>query len=220
MDAYWVTGDTGSALVKRKVPPEIRTRDQAEELLPERGTQGDSVRTYPGWPKWLEYECLPSDDPRVKFVFADAIGSFDAEFGAEILLSETAVAKLEPFLGGQAEFHLAKVASTPEPYYLLWIKSVVDAIDYERSILAPVEYLKRDDVVPLRIVQAVFKQEKIADRMLFRLSPGHLAMSSLRDYATDNFLELVKRLKISGFHFYRNHTERPLVPVKSARRAR
>lgn len=220
METYWVTGDGEHALVKRRTPPQERTRAQTQELLTELGSEGDFERLYPGWPDWLEYECGPNDDPRTKLVFADAIGSFDPEFGANILVAESAVAKLEPHLKDQAEFHPARVANTPEPYYLLWVKRVVDALDYERSALAPVEYLKRDEVVPLRIIRPAFKQEKIADLLLFRLNPGRLTLTSLKDYATEDFLKLVKQLKISGFHFYRNHSEKPIVPLKVGSRGR
>jgi hypothetical protein len=220
MDAYWITGDGEHAHLRRKTPPEILTREQSEELLTELGREGEFDRVYPGWPTWLEYECQPNDDRRIKFAFADVITSLGGEQGVSNLVSESAAAKLEPYLRGQAEFHPAKIKSTPEPYYLLWVKQVVDALDYERSVLRSVEYLAVDGVVPLRIAQAAFKQDKIAGRLLFRLTPGRLTRLSLEDYATDDFVDLVKRLKISGVHFYRNNAEKPLVPVKISTRGK
>lgn len=220
MKAYWITGDSEHVLVRREAPPEERTRKQSEELLTELGGEGEFNRVYSGWPKWLRYQCVPNDDRRIKFVFADTITSFDREEGAGNLVSESAAAKLEPYLRGQAEFHPANIQGAPEPYYLLWVKHVVDALDYERSVLAPVEYLARDGVVPLRIVQAEFRQDKIQGHMLFRLAPRRLARLSLEDYATEGFLDLVKRLKVSGVHFYRNNAEKPLVPVKVKERGK
>lgn len=213
MEAYWITGEARHAMVRRKSPLEETARE-TEELLPELGRAGDFVRGFSGWPEWLSYEISPNEDRRVKFVVADAISSFEAVFGAEVLISESAARKLEPYLQGQAEFHPAKVANAPQPYYLLWVKHVVDALDYENSTLAAVEYLKKDGRVPLRIIQSIFKPQKLKDLLLFRLSPGQLTLSSLRDFATEDFLKLVKSLKITGFNFYRNHSERPRVPVK------
>lgn len=214
MNAYWIMGDSEHALVRRTEPPKERTWEQSAELMPEIGHEAAFVRNYPGWPSWLGYVCTPNDDRKIKFAIADAITSFDAELGASVLVSESAAHKLQPYLQGQAEFHPAKINGVPQPYHLLWTRNVIDALDYERSRLAPVEYLARDGVVPLRLVQAEFQANKIRDQMVFRLVPGRLTRTSLKDFATEEFLRLVKSLKISGFHFYRNHAERPLVPVK------
>lgn len=216
VEAFKLKGDGEHVLVARKHPPAMRSRAQHRELLTELGRSGEHERIYPGWPNWLAYTCGPNDDRRIKFAFADAISSFDTEFGAGTLVSETAVERLAPHLVGQAEFYPARMVGAPQPYYLLWVKRVVDALDYENSKLARVDYLNEGNAAPLRIVQAVFKQGKIKDLMLFRLCPGRLSDLSLRDYATENFVNLVKRLKISGFEFYRNSAERPLVPVKLA----
>lgn len=169
MNAYWIMGDSEHALVRRTEPPKERTWEQSAELMPEIGHEAAFVRNYPGWPSWLGYVCTPNDDRKIKFAIADAITSFDAELGASVLVSESAAHKLQPYLQGQAEFHPAKInGGVPQPYHLLWTRNVIDALDYERSRLAPVEYLARDGVVPLRLVQAEFQANKIRDQMVFR----------------------------------------------------
>jgi hypothetical protein len=108
---------------------------------------------------------------------------------------------LEPRVRDDCVFVPALIDNAPNPYYLVWITKLVDALDEAGSLLKPVEYVGRDGRRPNRIYEYVFKAEKISDLHLFRLPGLRYSVDSLKNCCTQRFVDLVTELKIDGFVF-------------------
>ena len=149
----------------------------------------------------LKFFSKPSDDHRVKAKFLDAIeiNSFTPNggilLGFDCAVSEVARDKLIPFLKDECTFVPIEIQGVPQPYYIMWVHKIYDALDEERSRLGDDE-LSPERKRPFR---AVFHLDKIDATYLFRVPQWKYDMDC--DLALKPFRDLVKQLKISGFSF-------------------
>lgn len=149
----------------------------------------------------LKFESKTPDDRRVKARFLDVMGinPFTPDggilLGFECIVSESARDKLAPYLKDECSFIPVAVSGVPQPYYILWVHQIEDALDEERSRLGD------DDFVPgkKRPFRAVFHLDQIKATYLFRVPQWKYEMDC--DLALKPFRELVYDLKITGFTF-------------------
>jgi hypothetical protein len=199
------------------VPYVDRAQDEHFVLLPEVNALQAGVRKFPSTlPAWWGFYVEPDEDKRFKFRIDDAISSTDGFFGVDNFVSEEAVRALAPHVGHECEFHPIEIKGTPQPYYALWIKDHIPAVDLSKAQVRPVGHNVRNGEPCVRLLTYEFRDEMVKDRFLFRLTGDQLDEGSLVDYATDRFASLVKRLGITGFHFYKaKHDFKAWVPVKA-----
>ncbi|KAB2839811.1 MAG: hypothetical protein F9K47_15105 [Burkholderiales bacterium] len=189
--------------------------DAVLELLPEDCATEPFVRSAPPvLPPWLRFHLKPPEDKSHKFKILDAISSVHVSFGVDTFVAERAVELLAPHLGDECEFIKAPIAGAPQTYYAMWVRHVLDAVDFRLCQLKEVTYYEKAGKHPFRLRSYEFKQDVVGERYLFRLIGHNLTDDSLHDFATDRFLGLVKRLGITGFRFYKSGLSvPPIVPV-------
>lgn len=193
-----------------------RTAEETFLFLPERAAVDEGRREFPvQTPDWWCLHAEAPEDRRHRFRFDDAIASTDGFFGADIFVSQTAVEKLEPHLRHECEFHPIPIQGAPEPHYVMWVMDCLDVVDFSKAQVREVDYIIKNRRPALRLLTYEFLEDKIRDRFLFRLTGGQLDETSLHDYATERFMLLVKKLKITGFHFYKARFDfKAIVPVR------
>ena len=143
----------------------------------------------------FRFESGPPHERKVKVKFLDAL-SIDRHtldcfiLGMDTLVSESARDKLAPFLKEECSFIPVDLVGAPQPYFVMWIHKICDAIDEERSLLG------NDDWNPLkkRPFRAAFHLNKIDAHYLFRVPQWKYSMDC--DLALKPFRDLVEKLKI------------------------
>ena len=100
----------------------------------------------------LKFESKTPDDRRVKARFLDVIGinPFTPDggilLGFEYIVSESARDKLAPYLKDECSFIPLAVAGVPQPYYIIWVHQIEDALDEERSRLGDDDFCRARNV--------------------------------------------------------------------------
>lgn len=216
MQCYGLRGNMENVALYPCVPYVERPEEEHFVFLPEINAVEAGVREFPTrLPAWWCLYAEADEDKRFKFRFDDAISSTDGFFGVDNFVSESAVDRLEPHLRHECEFHPIKIEGAPEPYYALWIKDHIPAVDLSKAQVRQVEYNIRNGQRTLRLLTYEFLPELVEDRFLFRLTGGQIDEGSLVDYATERFVSLVTKLSITGFHFYKARSDfKALVPVR------
>jgi len=147
-------------------------------------------------------------DRRIKPKFLDIMGispvTRESELGengffkgASTLVSESARDKLAPFLKEECVFVPTTVEGAPQPYYILWVRKIFDALDEERTQIKPGSIFGPPKK---RVFRGKFHLDKIDATFLFRVPQWKYEQMD-HDFALKPFRDLVKQLKIKGFEF-------------------
>jgi hypothetical protein len=164
----------------------------------------------------MKFKCEPWPDRRIKPRFLDVMGlsSLTGDSskrggslrGIRTIISQSACDKLAPYLKNECVFVPTEVEGAPEPYYILWVRTICDAIDENHTSLA------RDLIFPnkMRPIRPVFRLDGVSAKYLFRL-PQWKYITMDCDLASKAFRDLVKQLNIKGFEFRAGSLMGPLV---------
>jgi hypothetical protein len=106
-------------------------------------------------------------------------------------VSQRAKQEIEPIVGKESEFRpIGKILDTD--YYIMNVTNVVDCLDLDRSHIT----YSDDDGRVLSLNQALFLPGRIPDVSLFRVPQDPTPI-----YATDRFVEVVRKCKLTGVGF-------------------
>lgn len=189
--------------------------DNAKRLyfLPEADSTDLNARKMPPqFPEWARHRLqIPSRKKRLRI--ADAINGMSSWKGGDLFVSEGAARQLETYVRDDCRFVPALIDGVNEPYFLVWITTLVDALDYQASDAVDAPWSDSAGTKPKRIRRFAFKGTKIEGRLLFRLPGKGLTEDSLHNFCTLEFVRLIEKLKISGFGFAHGGQDAPYVPV-------
>jgi hypothetical protein len=194
-------------------PEALHDRSHHYYFLPEAKVDDLSAREVaPPFPPWARHR-LTVPSGRKRYVPASAINGMSSWSGGDLFVSEKAMERLQPHLEGECEFLPAEIDGVPEPYYLMWITKLVDALDREKSTMQAVSWTEPDGTRLKRIHDVVFHKDRLAGRLLFRLPGKGFSEDCLSNFCTEDFVELVTKLQIDGFTFSTGRSGKLLVPV-------
>ncbi|GGG18419.1 imm11 family protein [Paenibacillus aceti] len=108
------------------------------------------------------------------------------------IFSEKAVRLLEPYLNSNAE--LLPLQHPSKAYYAVNVTRIIDALDYENSVI---EYVKGRPHLIDQVHRFVFKLDVIQEHAIFKI-PEY---KSLRIFVTDTFKDAVEANGLKGFTF-------------------
>lgn len=217
MPAYICRGDLDHAwcVASREA---LMDKSHYYYFLPEAHVSDLSARaTPPEFPRWARHR-LTVPSGKKSYVVADAINGMSSWNGGDLFVSQRAMEKLLPYVREECEFIPAEIEGAKQPYYLLWVTKLIDALDYERSALQDVPWAEADGTRLKRVRDFSFHESVLRGCLLFRLPGKGLSEDCLKNFCTDDFVELVKQLEIDGFTFSTGQSGTLLVPVPVKKR--
>lgn len=116
--------------------------------------------------------------------------------GVTTIVSQRAKDALSPHVADECEFPEASVRGMYGRWFFLWVKKILDPVDYEKSDLRVVRW-GADGGAVYRPNRLVFDQERVNSSYLFRL-PQWLFQWD-KDLCTGRLVELIRRCKLKGF---------------------
>lgn len=135
----------------------------------------DARMEVPPMLKDMKFKSEVFPDRRIKPRFLDVMGLSPVTgeppnrggllAGIQTIVSESARDKLAPYLKDECIFVPTCVEGAPEPYYILWVRTICDALIEEQSILRPVTHFPSKKSV----FRGVFDMNKVNVNYLFRL---------------------------------------------------
>jgi hypothetical protein len=134
--------------------------------------------------------------PRKPKPIGDAPGS-----GLCNLISQRAADALSDIWDRHALLYPVVLDDAPDPYYMVVVQTVIDALDRERSVGKLQKYGPTPDLFAV-IDEWVFHEDQLGDAMLFRLPDSKTAM-----YVTEVFKNRVVAAKLKGFCLKRSFWE-------------
>lgn len=134
--------------------------------------------------------------PRKPKPIGDAPGS-----GLCNLISQRAADALRDVWDRHALLYPVALDDAPEPYYMVVVQTVIDALDRERSVGNLQKYGPTPDLFA-SIDEWVFHEDQLGDAVLFRLPDSKTAM-----YVTEAFRDRVVAAKLKGFCLKRSFWE-------------
>jgi hypothetical protein len=117
------------------------------------------------------------------------------------LISQRAADALRDIWDRHALLYPVVLDDAPEPYYMVVVQTVIDALDRERSVGKLQKYGPTPNLFAV-INEWVFREDQLGDAELFRLPDSKTAM-----YVTEAFKERVVAAKLKGFCFKRSFWE-------------
>ena len=129
-------------------------------------------------------------------VWADALGFGKTIRGFETLVSESARNILLPYIGGECLFLPVEIPEAPTRYFVLYVTRLLDCLDSRTS-----RFSGENPFGPRLVSLPSLKSEKV-NGFLFRLMGG-LGYQLDYDFATDEFITLVRGLGLRGFKIQR-----------------
>ncbi|HSI11011.1 MAG TPA: DUF1629 domain-containing protein [Chthoniobacter sp.] len=153
------------------------------------------------------------------YAAASAINGMSSWNGGDLFVSKEAMERLRPHVGKECEFVPAEIEGAAQPYYLLWITNLIDALDRERSVMQDVSRSEPDGTRLKRVQEFCFHEDVLTGHLLFRLPGKGFSEDCLKNFCTHEFVELVKKLEIDGFTFNTAQSGRLIVPVPVKRRS-
>jgi len=122
--------------------------------------------------------------------------------GCELAVSEKARQLLSGPLASEAAFLPVDVRGAPGPYWLLYALEYCGAVDMAKSVFTEPYASALDRRAMLR--KPAFEQSaNLEQRLVFRIPGSSTFVPPDVTYATEAFLNLVQKLKLSGFTFLR-----------------
>jgi hypothetical protein len=214
MQAYELRGDLDRVLLQPKSFVNRISKEFFATFNPEVESAIEQIRSVPAsLPSWWIFESLPLSNKRTKLRFSDFVSSSCGYPGTELFVSERAVDLLNPFLSKECAFLPVQIDGAPTRYFYPWVLTTTDAIDRSKSEFKDDVYLDWSGQRRSRLMTFEFREEKVDGRLLVRLPGAHLSLVSQVTYCTSAFIELVRKLKISGVHCLRSAQDpQPLVP--------
>jgi hypothetical protein len=169
-----------------------------EDFLAERNNPDPMCR----WRKaeeWKEIELQSYPGYNYKegeaFHFNDAINASNSVLGAGIIVSDQAKLELTPHIKHECIFLPVNLTQAPQKYWMMYITNVLDCLNIKNSKFSHIRF------PPKGVRHYSFDVEKLEKVHLFRL-PGHFDYLEDRDFATQRFLDLTRKLGIRGFEFW------------------
>ena len=138
----------------------------------------------------------PGKKPRKPRPIGDAPAS-----GGLNLISQRAADALRDIWDRHALLYPVVLDDASEPYYMVVVQTVIDALDRERSVGTLQKYGPTPDLFAV-IDEWVFHEDMIGDAQLFRLPDSKTAM-----YVTEAFKDRVIEAKLKGFCLKRSFWE-------------
>jgi len=129
-------------------------------------------------------------------VWSDALGFGKTIRGFETLVSESAREVLTPYIGGECQFLPVEIPGAPTRYFVLYITRLLDCLDTRAT-----RFSGQNPFGPRLVSVPSFKSESV-NGFLFRLIGGRGYQLDY-DFATDEFIELVRGLGLGGFKIQR-----------------
>jgi hypothetical protein len=212
---FVLRGETDAVLCEPN-PAEATEPSRTSYFCPELLTSDVNARAQaPAFPIWARHTLKPVGK-RQTFIAADAIQGMGSWIGGDLFVSQTAAQALASHLKGQCIFVPAALENAPEPYYLLWVTTIVDALDEQRSMTKTVAESERK-----RVYEYVFREDAESGPFIFRLPGARYTLDSLENCCSDRFVELVASLGLDGFNFSTGNTarSRSLTPVPLRKQA-
>jgi hypothetical protein len=149
--------------------------------------------------EWEEMELHPYPGFNYKegepFYFNDVINASNSVLGADTIVSDQAKLELAPHIEHECVFLPVNLMGAPQKYWMMYVTHVLDCLDIRNSKFSHIRN------PPKGIAHYSFNVEKLEDVYLFRL-PGHFDYLEPRDFATQRFLDLTRKLGIRGFEFW------------------
>ena len=121
--------------------------------------------------------------------------------GMSALISQRAADDLRDIWDRHALLYPVVLDGASEPYYMVVVQTVVDALDRERSAGKLQKYGPTPELFAV-IHEWVFREEDLGDAELFRLPDSKTTM-----YVTEAFKDRVVKAKLKGFCFKRSFWE-------------
>ena len=145
------------------------------------------LRTFTGKPLPADWKLPKHKAEYTKFPLNDFVDGFTrAPF-----VSGRAKQALEPVIGQEAEFRaIGKILGND--YYIMNVTNIVDCLDEKKSDLI----YSPDDGRVLSLRQAVFVPDRLPDASLFGVPQDVTPI-----YATDRFVEAVRKYRLTGVGF-------------------
>lgn len=192
---------------------DMRSVSEAQAALfrPERLMDQAGERIPPSeLPSWYGFRAEPQ---KAGVRFPDALSCVHGGLGLDVYVSDGARRRLIDVIGNECVFLPVRIDDAPQPYFAMWLRDVVPALDLDAATFTELSFLppKSGDRHPLRLNKFAFHEKMIAGRYLFRLPGKALADLSLHDFATDRFMHATRELGLSGFRFYKGVTD-PAMP--------
>lgn len=113
--------------------------------------------------------------------------------GMETLVSDRARDALFRFIGAECEFLPVKLANSPEGYSFIYVTRLLDCLDPKSS-----RFGRDIPGFPTPVSVPKFNEDRVSG-YLFRIGSERFQFDY--DFATEQFVELVKRLGLTGFKF-------------------
>ena len=128
--------------------------------------------------------------------WADALGFGKTIRGFETLVSESAREVLTSYIGGECQFLPVEIPGAPMRYFVLYVTRLLDCLDTKTT-----RFSGQNPFGPRLVSVPSFRSESL-NGFLFRLMGGRGYQLDY-DFATNEFIKLVRGLGLRGFKIQR-----------------